>query len=155
MDGDRILVAVDGSPPAMAAARMAFDLAGRTGGTVRLLGVVGDEHTGAPIDRVAAVPDAAADRRESDLRSAVDYTVNIGQSLGVEVESTIRTTAHSGEAFEEILSEADDWHATWIFMGRTSAHGPGRVLLGSQTEHVLEFSPVPVVVVPAAETPRH
>ena len=34
------------------------------------------------------------------------------------------------------------------FHGTNRPSGPGRALMGSQTEHVLEFSEVPVVVVP-------
>ncbi len=150
--GDRILVAFDGSPPSLAAASLAFDLADWTGGAVRLLAVVTDDEAGRLIDRFSHVTGRAEERREEDLRSAVDYVVGIGQRRGVAVEPVVRTTGSGGEAFTEILSEAGQWGAAWIFMGRTSSSGPGRALLGSQTEHILEFARVPVVVVPAGGT---
>jgi hypothetical protein len=34
-------------------------------------------------------------------------------------------------------------------MGRTGRRGPGRALVGTQVEHVLEFTEWPVIVVPA------
>jgi nucleotide-binding universal stress UspA family protein len=144
----RILVAFDGSLPALAAARLAFDLATQTGGTVRLLAVLSTREADQFIDRFGRVDHTAGERRETDLRIAVDDALRIGRTKGVNVESSIRTTGTSGESFEEILTEAGRWGAALIFMGRTSTRGPGRPLLGSQTAHVLEFSDVPVVVVP-------
>jgi nucleotide-binding universal stress UspA family protein len=152
--GERILVAFDGSPAALAAARLAFDLAAQTGGTVRLVSVLTGDKTGRLIDRLGRVDHSAGKRREADLRSAVDHSLRIGQSRAVDVESVIRTAGTTGEAFGEILAEASEWGAAWIFMGQTSTRGPGRALLGSQTGHVLEFSTVPVVVVPAARVDR-
>ena len=148
-NGERMLVAFDGSPPALAAARLAFDFAVQAGGAVRLLGVITGDDAGAHIDRLASAEESAGERRQADLRSALDYAVGVGKGLDVAVEQGVRTLADPGEAFEEILAEAGEWDATLIFMGRTSKHGPGRALLGSQTAHVLEFSSIPVVVVPA------
>jgi nucleotide-binding universal stress UspA family protein len=54
------------------------------------------------------------------------------------------------EPYEVILSEAEGWAADVIVVGRGTHHGIGRVLLGSQADHVLEFSSLPVIVVPAA-----
>ena len=148
---NRILVAFDGSPPSLAAARLAFDFAEWTGGPIRLLAVITDDEAGRLIDRYGRAS-RAEERREEDLRSAVEYAVGIGQHRGAAVESVVRTAADAGEAFDEILFEAGEWGAAWIFIGRTSTRGPGRALLGSQTEHVLEFSRVPVVVVPVGGT---
>ena len=146
---DRMLVAFDGSPASLRAARLAFDLAGQIGGTVRLLAVLTDDEAGRLIDRFGPGHGTARERRKKDLSSGIDYAVRIGQDLGLAVESVVRTAANAAEPFDKILSEADGWGAGWIFMGRTSTRGPRRALLGSQTSHVLEFSRIPVVVVPA------
>ena len=58
------------------------------------------------------------------------------------------TQTHGRHAFEAILDAARQWNADLIVMGRSDERGPGRPYVGSQTEHVLEFTEVPVLVVP-------
>ena len=67
---------------------------------------------------------------------------------GVEIECS---TAF-GEPFEQVLARADSLRPEFIVMGRTGRRGPGRALLGSEVERVLEFSDWPVIVVPEAAT---
>ncbi len=52
------------------------------------------------------------------------------------------------QPYEAVLDTAIDWHADLIVMGRSDRRATGRPYVGSQTEHVLEFTHVPVVVVP-------
>ena len=40
------------------------------------------------------------------------------------------------------------WRADLIVMGKTDRRATGRPYVGSQTEHLLEFTRIPVVVVP-------
>ena len=67
---------------------------------------------------------------------------------GVTVEPALRVRPQA-EPYEAILDELERWSANLLLVGRGSHHGIGRALLGSQTEQVLEFATVPVVVVPA------
>jgi len=133
-----LLVAVDGSVASLEAARLALDIAAACHGSVRALAVVDD--------------DTAYDRREGDTRGkqlehTLEYVRHLGSEAGLEVETVLRHRG-SGAPYEVILEEAERWPADQLFMGRRSHRGLGRALLGSQTEHVLEFAPLPVVVVP-------
>jgi nucleotide-binding universal stress UspA family protein len=88
-----------------------------------------------------------ASRGQEDEERALAYIAGLGMERGIEVE--VQSVADRGrDPYEAILEAATEWGADFIFMGRTGRHGPGRALMGSQTEHVLEFSEVPVVVVP-------
>jgi nucleotide-binding universal stress UspA family protein len=55
-----------------------------------------------------------------------------------------------GAAAAQVLAESRRWHADLVVLGRSGQHSrsatPG---LGSQVRHVLEFTDVPVLVVPA------
>lgn len=53
-----------------------------------------------------------------------------------------------GHPFEVILEEAGRWEADLIIMGRSNKRRRGVPYVGTQTEHLLEFTHVPVLVVP-------
>ena len=59
--------------------------------------------------------------------------------------------------FELLLAAAKRTGADLIVMGRSDTRRPGMRHVGGQTEHVLEFSEVPVLVVPGPVPPadRH
>ncbi|MDH5237972.1 MAG: universal stress protein, partial [Acidimicrobiia bacterium] len=59
------------------------------------------------------------------------------------------TTADGGHPFEVLLAVAEEWQADLIVMGRSDNRRPGVPYVGSQTEHLLEFTPIPVLVVPS------
>lgn len=120
-----ILVAVADSAPSLAAARVAVDLARTLGAELRVVSVAFADREPEPILRHVA---AAADR------------------AGVAV--TTYAARDSVPPFESILAESRAWGADLIVMGRTDKRRIGRAYLGSQTEHVLEFTEVPVMVVP-------
>jgi nucleotide-binding universal stress UspA family protein len=139
---ERILAATDGSVASLKAARLAIALAGSCAARVRIVAVVDDE----------TVPRAQSrKRREDQLRDTLQYLRRLGTDAGVEVEVTLEKGAEAAP-FEVILEEADRWRADLLFLGRRSHRGLGRALLGSQAEHVLEFSRLPVVVVPESAT---
>lgn len=125
----RVLLAIDDSAPALAAARLAVELAAGWHAQVRAVWVRPDgEGSGFPrhfLDRLAAT-------------SAVPIE---------EIEA-------SGEPFEVLLREARSWDAQLIVMGRSN-RAPGAPYVGSQTEHLLEFTAVPVLVVPGTRPAEH
>jgi nucleotide-binding universal stress UspA family protein len=121
---NRILVAVDDSPPSMVAAATATALARNQGAELHFVAVrepaqVADQ----PLRHVTALATAA----------------------GVTPTSTI---TDGGHAFEVLLRVAHDWNADLIVMGRSDNRRPGVPYVGSQTEHLLEFTDIPVLVVP-------
>lgn len=126
---DRTLVAVDDSAPALAAAALAIEFA-RTRGTELMFVTV-------------AEPGASAD-------VILAYVAGLAERAGV-VATT--TAAEGGHAFEAILVAAHRWKADVIIMGRSDVRRPGQPYVGSQTEHLLEFTDIPVLVVPESAFP--
>lgn len=124
----RILVAVNDSAPAMAAARLATELA---------------KHQGARLHFVAV--SHSAHHTEKTLR----HLTAQAEKVGVKPTST---TADGGHPFDVLLAVAEDWDADLIVMGRSDARRPGAPYVGSQTEHLLEFTHIPVLVVPYPPT---
>jgi nucleotide-binding universal stress UspA family protein len=123
----RVLVAVDDTAPALAAARFAIELAGSLGATVDIVTVV--EPTRDPSVILGHVEAMAK-------RAGVPATV---------------TSVEDGRPYESLLAAAATSGSDLIVMGRTNRRASGRPYVGSQTEHVLEFAEVPVVVVPDSE----
>jgi nucleotide-binding universal stress UspA family protein len=60
----------------------------------------------------------------------------------------VTTRRDGGQPFDVILDHADEWDADLIVVGRSDLRRPGQPYVASQTEHVLEFTRLPVVVVP-------
>ena len=126
----RVLVAVEDAAPALAALRFSIELVQAVGAELGVVTVAADERAAAPILRHATALATAA---------------------GV---APATTRVRGGPAYEGILAEARAWDADVVVVGRSARRPSGRAYVGSQTEHVLEFSEIPVVVVPA-RTRRH
>lgn len=120
----RILVAIDDSRPAMAAGVYAIQLAVHEGAEIHFVAVAEPAHTN---------------------RHALRHIAN----LAIESGLIATTTNRDGRApFEVLLTLADEWNADLIVMGRSDERRPGAPRVGSQTEHLLEFAHVPVLVIP-------
>jgi nucleotide-binding universal stress UspA family protein len=96
--------------------------------------------------------DGVSDARSMDqLRQSgmaiITRVAGLARAQGVEVEAAVL----EGIPFEVILEDARRWKADLVLMGRTGRTGPGRALLGSEAERVLEFTDRPVLIVPATE----
>ena len=120
----RILVAVDDTPPAMAAATFATELAKNQGALLHFV----------------AVSEPAL-----QTENTLNHLTALAENAGL---VPISTTADGGHPFEVLLAVAEDWKADLIVMGRSDNRRPGVPYVGSQTEHLLEFTDVPVLVVP-------
>ncbi|MDH5520104.1 MAG: universal stress protein [Acidimicrobiia bacterium] len=120
----RILVAVDDSSPAMAAAASAIELASDIDAELHFVAVTEFDH---------------------DLASALRHVRHLAERAG---RRAISSTADGGQPFEVLLRVANEWQADLIVMGRSDIRRPGVPYVGSQTEHLLEFTSVPVLVVP-------
>lgn len=140
MQTARLHVAVDGSHASLEAARLAIDLAARWRSAVRAVYVV--EPAG-----LGGATDAETTARLRDSAEAIlSRIVELGRERKVAIEAQVL----DGVPFEVILEDARAWRADVIVMGRTGRTGPGRALLGSEAERVLEFTDRPVLIVPAA-----
>jgi len=143
METGRLLVCVDGSRASLEAARVAIDLARRWGSQLRAVYVVENaEVDGSP------EADLTARLRESG-RAILSRIAAIGGEQGVNVGQGLL----EGVPFDTILDDARAWKADMVIMGRTGRTGPGRALLGSEAERVLEFTDRPVLIVPTLQGP--
>jgi nucleotide-binding universal stress UspA family protein len=124
----RILVAVDDSPPALAAASAAIDLAAHQDAQIHFVSVTEPDH--------------------HDER-VLEHVAELARQAGL---TPVVTTTDGGHPFEVLLAVAHEWQADLIVMGRSDKRRPGLPYVGSQTEHLLEFTHVPVLVVPH---PKH
>jgi nucleotide-binding universal stress UspA family protein len=95
---------------------------------------------GAPAAGPAATPTAPAPPATPALR----YVARLAEHAGVGCE----TAEITGEVTESVLDQARSAGAKLIVIGRSSRHDAGHPYVGSHTRHVLEFSDIPVLVVP-------
>ena len=122
---DRLLVAVDDSAPALAAAAFAIDLARARPAQLNVVSV-------GEVDR--------------DADGILRHVASMAERAGC---AATTTRVDGDRPFEALLRCATDWSADVIIMGRSDLRRPGQPYVGSQTEHLLEFTELPVVVVPA------
>ena len=141
----RILVPLDGSDAAEAAAALAGELARGSGGDVRLLHVRPvPEHRVTSSGRVVAFADQEMERVSAEGR---DYLESVEARLGaVPIESVVRF----GEPAREILTEAEAFDADLIVLTTGRRGWLARLTGGGLGERLLHQSPVPVVLVRAA-----
>jgi nucleotide-binding universal stress UspA family protein len=150
----RVLVAVDDSPAALAAARLAVRLAQECGATLRLVTVVADH---AVSDRLraelgdAATGDGLARRRGAAADAVLRHVARQAVQAGVPVQ----TVQLEGEPAARVLQQASAWDADLIVVGRSDLAGTGEPYVGALTREVLEFAEQPVLVVPAPRAAAH
>ena len=143
METGRLLVCVDGSRASLQAARVGIDLAKRWNSQLRAVYVVESAELDGSPDA-----DLTARLRESG-RAILSRITDMGDEQGVKVVQALL----EGIPFDVILDDARAWKADVIIMGRTGRTGPGRALLGSEAERVLEFTDRPVLIVPTLQGP--
>lgn len=124
----RVIVAVDDSTPSLAAVAAAIEIA-----LVQ------------PIEIVFVTV------RESgtDPAMILRHAERLATEAGIEATSIV---CDNGPAFEAILAEADRQGADLIVTGRSDKQRPGAPHVGSQTAHILEFTELPVLVIPTPPT---
>lgn len=143
MDGGPVvLVAVNDSEPAFAAARVAVDHARALQGRVHVVSVVEPwEHA---VHTYPDGPETHRSTQEAGAAAACRYTTMLAERAGVPVACSIR----QGAVAAQVLAEAEECGAELIVLARVSRPGQTLRTLGSQTLLVLEFATVPVLVVP-------
>jgi nucleotide-binding universal stress UspA family protein len=141
-----ILVPIDGSLAADAALQQAADLATATGAKLSVMTVVPD-----PTAFLAAGYGAAVDYEMLDEQA----TRNADELLGAAVDSVpalpVTKLIARGQAGPAIVDQAKAGGHDLVVMGSRGRGGLKALLLGSVSHHVLQTSPVAVLVVHAPE----
>ena len=142
----RILIATDGSPLSQKAVESGLSLAGLTGASVVALKVVPRYprsyfEAGLPVD--------AADikRIEKQWADAAQELVDKVKVQGTDEGVTVKTVvAKSDLIAEAVIAAAKKHKCDLIVMASHGRKGIKRLLLGSETQHVLTHSHIPVLV---------
>ena len=142
----RILVATDGSPLSEKAVAHALDLAKMCGSQLVALKVV-PRYPRSYMEGGNAI--GATDIKHIEAQwveqaQAVLNTIKAtGKAAGVSVKTSV---AKSDLVAETIMAAADKQQADLIVMASHGRKGVQRLLLGSETQHVLTHSKVPVLI---------
>lgn len=143
---ERILVATDGSALSDKAVASALSLAKLCGATVVALKVV-PRYPRSYLEGGVTVDNTEIKRIEakwSELaQTMLDKVKEEGQAMGVKVKTSI---AKSDLVAEAIMSAATKQKADLVVMASHGRKGLKRLLLGSETQHVLTHSEIPVLV---------
>jgi len=122
----RIVVPLDASRVAESVLPVVADLARAGGGSIRLL-------------RVEPLPDNCVDADGRVVAYADQEMARLG---GLPIESCVRF----GDPLDEILKEADAFHADLIAVTTAGRSGLGRAVLGSVAERVFRKAETPVLL---------
>jgi nucleotide-binding universal stress UspA family protein len=89
--------------------------------------------------------------RGASSAALLHHVVALAGRAGVPVE----TRRLEGHPAARILEAAREWSAGMVVIGRSGRTSSGPHYVGAQTRHVLEFSDVPVLVVPLPDRQAH
>jgi nucleotide-binding universal stress UspA family protein len=139
----RILLAVDDSPAALAAARTAVELAAALGARVRAVHVLRDHVLSNALAAATGQADVG-ERRDVAASSVLDHVASLARRSGVDVERW----QLEGDPARGILAQARAWRADLIVIGKSDQERrAGEPYVGGETANVLEFAEQPVLVV--------
>ena len=145
----RILVPIDGSATSQRGLEEAMALAKRLGSALHLLNVVDARLLIAEVSAYAPPDQLLDDWRAAGGRLVADAAA-LARAQGLTADSVVRCDPGL-RVCDMILQEAKTSGAGLIVMGTHGRRGLKRLALGSDAELVLRESPVPVLLVRAAE----
>ena len=145
----RILVPIDGSATSQRGLEEAMALAKRLGSALHLLNVVDARLLIAEVSAYAPPDQLLDDWRAAGGRLVADAAA-LARAQGLTADSVVRCDPGL-RVCDMILQEAKTSSAGLIVMGTHGRRGLKRLALGSDAELVLRESPVPVLLVRAAE----
>lgn len=144
---ERILIPTDGSATSNVGLDEAIRLAKTLGSRVRIAHVVNEASLVGPYP-VGATFDRMLEELRAHGESILSSAEAKARGAGVPVDTKL-LEAYGGGAGEPILHEAASWPADLIVCGTHGRRGLRRIVLGSDAEHILRLSPVPVMLVRA------
>ncbi len=141
---ERILVPIDGSPPAAKATTLAIEVATRFKAEVRLVFVVDDSiHVLAEPSYVQPDYTFFADKMREEGEQVLAAAAKRFKDAGVKVTTQLR----NGYVPAEIGASVKEFKTTLILMGTHGRTGWDRLVLGSVAQGVLATTDVPILLV--------
>ena len=135
----KILIPTDGSEYTKAAIEKGLSLAKQMGAEVTTMYIVDQtSFINFPMDSTIV---SVYSLLEKEGKDAVDYVVNEGEKLGINV----RTIVDEGSPSRKIIDASKDFDL--IVMGTLGRTGISKLLLGSVAERVVRFAKCPVLVI--------
>ena len=143
---ERILVATDGSALSEKAVQSALSLAKLSGATLVALRVI-PRYPRSYLEGGATVDISEIKRIEAQWTAQAQEQLSAIKAEGKNTGVTVKTTiAKSDLVAESIIATADKQEVDLIVMASHGRKGIKRLLLGSETQHVLTHSHIPVLV---------
>lgn len=142
----RILVATDGSELSQKAIDAALQLAAKLGASVVAMKVVAP-YPVSYFEGAMAIDMKEVARTEEHWAAAAMKELHSVQAAGLERHVTVSpVVVHSDQVAEAVISTAKKHHCDLVVMASHGRKGMSRLLLGSETQHVLTHSHIPVLV---------
>ncbi|HTS22770.1 MAG TPA: universal stress protein [Casimicrobiaceae bacterium] len=146
----KILVPIDGSPPARRGLEEAILLAKDQSASIRLLHVLDESAVTRAYDGTTYLPASYVDDLMRNLTAAGSKLIKDAAAKArqrrVKVEGVL-LEAFGRRVADVIVAEAKKWSADVIVLGTHGRAGLSRVVLGSDAELVVRESPCPVLLV--------
>jgi len=139
---NKILIAVDSSEYSMKAAKKGLELANQLKADAALLFVI-------DLTKATGNVDAGILPAEAIIVLKKEAEQTLDQLATMYSEKEPVKFIIEGHPYEDILKTAKIWQADLIVVGTHGRTGLLSLLMGSVTEHLLEHSKIPVMVVPA------
>ncbi|HJV61365.1 MAG TPA: universal stress protein [Albitalea sp.] len=145
----RILAPIDGSPTSQRGLDEALGLAQRLGASLRVLNVVDARLLLSEVSAFAAPEQLLEDWRAAGDKIVADAVAR-AKAKGIAADGAVLCDP-GYRVCDLIVKDAGEQHADVIVMGTHGRRGLRRLALGSDAEMVLRESPVPVLLVRAAD----
>jgi nucleotide-binding universal stress UspA family protein len=125
----------------MRAAEYAIGIAKMLSAQIKVIYVV-DEVVLEQVSRMTERENVEKELKQDGQRY-VNYIINLAEKEGIKADSLLV----KGRPFEQIVHSAKELNMGLIVLGTYGRKGAERILMGSVTQRVIEYSPCPVLVV--------
>lgn len=143
----KILLATDGSKPALKAAKHAMWTAGQSDAEILALHVIDlSLFTGLPTkDSIKNVKEMLVKEGKKAFDEIVDMSIKCRQEYNKEIKIAFITK--EGHPAKTIIETVEKEDVDLVVLGTSGRHGMDRFLLGSVAENVVRSSSAPILVV--------
>lgn len=149
----RILVPIDGSSTSGKGLAEAIRLAKLTGGRLHLVHVIDELSFALVMDTYSGHTRDWLNELRANATTLLEDARAKAREENVEADAVLRDSL-KGTVHDQVIAEAAASQADLIVIGTHGRRGLGRWVMGSNAEHILRMSPVPVLLVRAPETAR-